>query len=46
LLVETHTVDKAYVDGENHDNLEILGLHSAILLKRTRIGKKDGARLV
>jgi IS5 family transposase len=46
LPVETYTADKAYDDGENHYNLEVRGLHSAIRLKRTRIGKKDDAREV
>jgi IS5 family transposase len=46
LPVETYTADKAYDDGENHYHLELRGLHSAIRLKRTRIGKKDDARQV
>jgi IS5 family transposase len=46
LPVETYTADKAYDDGENHYNLEVRGLHSAIRLKRTRTGKKDDARQV
>jgi IS5 family transposase len=46
LPVETYTADKAYDDGENHYNLQVRGLHSAIRLKRTRIGKKDDAREV
>jgi IS5 family transposase len=46
LPVETYTADKAYDDGENHYNLQTRGLHSAIRLKRTRIGKKDDARQV
>lgn len=41
LLVETYTADKAYDDGENHYNLEVRGLHSAIRLKKTRTEKKD-----
>lgn len=43
---ETYTADKAYDDGENHYNLEVRGLYSAIRLKRTRIGKKDDAKQV
>lgn len=46
LPIETYTADKAYDDGENHYNLQVRGLHSAIRLKRTRIGKKDDAREV
>lgn len=46
LPMDTYTADKAYDDGENHYNLEVRGLHSAIRLKRTRIGKKDDARQV
>ena len=46
LPVDTYTADKAYDDGENHYNLEVRGLHSAIRLKRTRIEKKDDARQV
>jgi IS5 family transposase len=46
LPMETYTADKAYDDGENHYNLEMRGLHSAIRLKRTRIGKKDDSRQV
>jgi transposase, IS5 family len=46
LPVETYTADKAYDDGENHYNLEIRGLHSAIRLKKTRTDKKDDAKQV
>jgi IS5 family transposase len=46
LPVETYTADKAYDDGENHYNLEVRGLHSAIRLKRTRTEKKDDAKQV
>ena len=41
LPIETYTADKAYDDGENHYNLEVRGLHSAIRLKKTRTEKKD-----
>jgi IS5 family transposase len=41
LPVEVYTADKAYDDGENHYNLEVRGLHSAIRLKKTRTHKKD-----
>ena len=41
LPVDTYTADKAYDDGENHYHLELIGLHSAIRLKKTRIDKKD-----
>jgi IS5 family transposase len=41
LPVEIYTADKAYDDGENHYNLEVRGLHSAIRLKKTRTEKKD-----
>ncbi len=44
--VDIYTADKGYDDGENHCNLEARGLHSAIRLTRTRIGKKDDAREV
>jgi len=46
LPVEIYTADKGYDDGENHCNLEVRGLHSAIRLSRTRIGKKDDAKEV
>jgi IS5 family transposase len=41
LPLETYTADKAYDDGENHYNLEVRGLHSAIRLKKTRTEKKN-----
>lgn len=41
LPVEIYTADKAYDDGENHYNLEVRGLHSAIRLKKNRTEKKD-----
>ena len=41
LPVEIYTADKAYDDGENHYNLAVRGLHSAIRLKKTRTEKKD-----
>jgi IS5 family transposase len=46
LPVETYTADKAYDDGENHYNLEVRGLHSAICLKQTRTEKKDANKQV
>jgi IS5 family transposase len=46
LPVETYTADKAYDDGENHYNLEVRGLHSAIRLKKTRTEKKDANKQV
>ncbi|MBN2148835.1 MAG: transposase [Anaerolineales bacterium] len=46
LPVETYTADKAYDDGENHYNLEVRGLHSAIRLKKTRTEKKDDNKQV
>jgi IS5 family transposase len=46
LPVEIYTADKAYDDGENHYNLEVRGLHSAIRLKKTRIEKKDDNKQV
>jgi IS5 family transposase len=46
LPVETYTADKAYDDGENHYNLEVRGLHSAIHLRKTRTNKKDDAKQV
>jgi len=46
LPLETYTADKAYDDGENHYDLDVRGLHSAIRLKRTRTGKKDDAKQV
>lgn len=46
LPVQTYTADKAYDDGENHYNLQVRGLHSAIRLKKTRTDKKDDAKQV
>ena len=46
LPVETYTADKAYDDGNNHYNLEVHGLHSAIRLKKTRTEKKDDNKQV
>jgi transposase, IS5 family len=46
LPVETYTADKAYDDGNNHFNLEVRGLHSAIRLKKTRTQKKDANKQV
>jgi IS5 family transposase len=46
LPVETYAADKAYDDGENHYNLEVRGLHSAIRLKKTRTEKKDDNKQV
>lgn len=46
LPVEIYTADKAYDDGENHYNLEVRGLYSAIRLKRTRTEKKDDNKQV
>ncbi len=46
LPVETYAADKAYDDGENHYNLEVRGLHSAICLKKTRTDKKDDNKQV
>jgi IS5 family transposase len=46
LPIETYAADKAYDDGENHYNLEVRGLHSAIHLKSTRTEKKDDNKQV
>ena len=46
LPVETYAADKAYDDGENHYNLEVRSLHSAICLKKTRTEKKDDNKQV
>jgi len=46
LPVAIYTADKAYDDGENHYNLKMRGLHSAIRLMRTRTGKKDANKQV
>ena len=44
--METYTADKSYDDGENHYNLEVCGLHSAIRLKKIRTEKKDDNKQV
>lgn len=44
LLLDTYAADKGYDDGDNHYYLELRGLHSAIRLMKTRIGKKDDNR--
>jgi hypothetical protein len=41
LPVAICSADKAYDDGENHYNLELRELHSAIRLKKTHTDKKD-----
>jgi IS5 family transposase len=46
LAVETYAADRGYDDTENHYLLESLGLHSAIRLKRTPTGKRDGNKEV
>jgi transposase, IS5 family len=46
LPVETYAADKGYDDGENHYNLEVRGLHSAIRLKKTRTAKKDSNKQI
>jgi hypothetical protein len=46
LPVETCTANKAYDDGENHYNLVVRGLHSAIRLKKTRTEKKNDTKQV
>lgn len=46
LSVEIFTTDEAYDVSENHYNLKVRGLHSAIRLKRTHNGKKDDAKQV
>jgi len=46
LPLEIYTADKAYDDGENHYNLEVRGLHSAIRLKKTRTEKKNDNKQV
>jgi IS5 family transposase len=40
LPVDTYTGDKGYDNGDNHYYLELLGLHSAIRIKKNRIDKK------
>ena len=37
LPVDTYAADKGYDDGDNHYYLDLLGLHSAIRIKRNRI---------
>ena len=44
--METYAADRGYDDTENHYLLESLGLHSAIRLKHTRTGKRDGNKEV
>jgi len=44
LPIDTYAADKGYDDGDNHYYLELCGLHSAIRLMKTRIGKKDDNR--
>jgi IS5 family transposase len=46
LPLAIYTADKAYDDGENHYNLEVRGLHSAIRLKKTRTEKKNDNKQV
>lgn len=46
LPVDTCTADKAYDADENQCHLELHGLHYAIRLHRTRLGKKDDAKQV
>ena len=46
LPVEIYAADKGYDDGENHYNLEVRGLHSAIRLTKTRTEKKDNNKQV
>ncbi len=46
LPVKIYTADKAYDDGDNHLNLELNGLYSAIRLKKTRTQKKDDNKQV
>ena len=41
LPVGIYSGDKAYDDSNNHFHLALRGLHSAILLKKNRINKKD-----
>ena len=44
--MDTYAADKGYDDGNNHFYLEYRGLHSAIHLKDTRVGKKDANKEV
>jgi IS5 family transposase len=46
LPVKTYTADKGYDDGNNHYNLEVRGLLSAICLKKTHTAKKDANKQV
>ena len=46
LPVDTYAADKGYDDGDNHYYLDLLGLHSAIRIKRNRINKKDSNKQV
>jgi IS5 family transposase len=46
LPVTTYAGDKGYDDGNNHYYLEVHGLHSAIRLKDTRLGKKDDNKAI
>jgi IS5 family transposase len=46
LPVEIYAADKGYDDGENHYNLEVRGLHSAIRLMKSRTEKKDDNKQV
>jgi IS5 family transposase len=46
LPLDTYSADKAYDDTENHLHLTLLGLHSAIRLKKTRTEKKDANKQV
>ena len=39
--IDIATADRAYDNGDNHYLLEILGIHSAIILRRNRTRKKD-----
>jgi hypothetical protein len=41
LPVDTYAADRGCDDSENHALLEVLGMHSAILLNRYRTEKKD-----
>jgi len=41
LPIETYSADRGYDDSENHYLLEIMDLHSAIMLNRYRTEKKD-----
>ena len=41
LPIETYSADKGFDDGANHYYLTMLSLHSAIRLKKNRLGKKN-----